>query len=59
MSLFEDTARRISFLNVADEANNRYGDFRLAWAAYMRQIRRPRVISASWRPPGIRIVDIK
>jgi DNA polymerase-4 len=59
MSLFEDTERRKSLLNAMDEVNNRYGDFRLTWAAYMKQAEHPRVISPAWRPSGIRSVDIR
>ncbi|MCX5813714.1 MAG: DNA polymerase IV [Proteobacteria bacterium] len=59
MSLFEDTERRKSLLKAMDEVNNRYGDFKLTWAAYMRQIECPRVISPAWRPSGLRNVDIK
>jgi DNA polymerase-4 len=59
MSLFEETERRKSLLNAIDEVNNRYGDFKLTWAAYLRQIERPHVISPAWRPSGLRNVDIR
>jgi DNA polymerase-4 len=59
MSLFEDAEKRESLLNAMDEVNDRYGEFRLIWAAYMRQIERPRVISPAWRPSGPRSINIK
>jgi DNA polymerase IV len=59
MSLFENAEKRKSLLNAMDEVNNRYGDFRLTWAAYNRQTEHLRVISPAWRPSGVRNVDIR
>jgi DNA polymerase IV len=59
MSLFEDAERRKSLIKAMDEVNDRYGDFKLTWAAYMRQIECPHVISPAWRPSGSRNVDVR
>ncbi len=59
MLLFEDLRRERSLLQAMDAVNDRYGDFKLVWGSYLKQIEPPRVISPAWRPSGIRRVNVK
>lgn len=59
MTLLADREKERSLLRAVDAVNDRFGDFKLTWASYLRQIGEPSVISPAWRPSGVRNVKIK
>jgi DNA polymerase-4 len=59
MLLFEDKRRKKALLQAIDAVNDRYGDFKLIWASYLKQLEPPRVISPAWKPSGIRNIDVR
>jgi DNA polymerase-4 len=59
MLLFEDKRREKALLQAMDAVNDKYGDFKLIWATYLKQLEPPRVISPAWKPSGIRNIDVR
>jgi len=59
MSLFGETERRKNLLNAMDSINDRYGEFSLIWASYLRTLEPPAVISPAWRPSGVKNIHIR
>ncbi|OGW38315.1 MAG: DNA polymerase IV [Nitrospirae bacterium RBG_13_39_12] len=59
MLLFEDRRKEKALLQAMDSVNDKYGDFNLMWASYLKQLTPPRVISPAWRPSGVKNVDVK
>jgi DNA polymerase-4 len=59
MPLIEEERKRNSILRAMDSINDRYGDFRLTWGSYLMQKRNAAVISPSWRPSGVKSVNVK
>jgi DNA polymerase-4 len=57
--LFDEERKRRSILEVMDYINDRYGDFKLTWGSYIMQKRSSRVISPSWRPSGVKSVNVR
>jgi len=59
MLLFKDKKREKALLQAMDAVNDRYGDFKLIWASYLKHTEPPRVISPAWKPSGIRNIDVR
>jgi DNA polymerase-4 len=59
MFLFEDEREEKALLQAMDSVNDKYGDFKLIWASYLKQIEPLRVISPAWKPSGIRSVKVR
>lgn len=57
--LIESERKRRSLFSAIDSVNDRYGDFSVTWASYLMQQRRAGVISPSWRPSGVKNVNLK
>ena len=58
MLLFDDK-REKALLQAMDSVNDKYGDFKLAWASYLHMREPPSVISPAWRPSGVKNIRIK
>jgi len=48
-----------ALLQAVDSVNDRYGEYNLIWASYLRRKETPRVISPAWRPSGVRSVNVR
>lgn len=59
LSLFDADLRREALLQVVDSVNDRFGDFTLTWAELMDGKSEKGVISPSWRPAGVKNIDVK
>lgn len=59
MSLFKDRIRERSLLDAMDRINERFGDFKIIRAAYLKQIEVPSVIAPAWKPSGVRNIRLK
>lgn len=59
MLLFEEIRREKALLQAVDAVNDKYGDFKLVWASYLKQTEPPRVISPAWKPSGIRNINVR
>ncbi|MEK6673476.1 MAG: DNA polymerase IV, partial [Nitrospirota bacterium] len=59
MQLFEDRRKEKALLQAMDSINDRYGDFKLIWASYLKQAEPPKVIAPAWRPSGVRSIDVR
>ncbi|MBM4144671.1 MAG: DNA polymerase IV [Nitrospira sp.] len=59
MLLFEEKRREKALLQAVDAVNDKYGDFKLIWASYLKQTEPPRVISPAWKPSGIRNINVR
>jgi len=59
MLLFEESRREKALLQAVDAVNDKYGDFKLVWASYLKQTEPPRVISPAWKPSGIRNINVR
>jgi len=59
MLLFEERRREKALLQAVDAVNDKYGDFKLIWASYLKQTEPPRVISPAWKPSGIRNINVR
>lgn len=59
MALFNDDAKAKSMLKAVDSLNDKFGDFTVTWAAYLKTVEPPNVISPAWRPSGVRNTNIK
>ncbi len=59
MGLFEDDMRRDVLLETMDEVNGRFGRDTLGWAALFEEEEGPGVISPSWRPSGVKRVEMR
>lgn len=57
--LFDMDRRRESLLKALDSVNGHFGDFTLTWGTLFEREDGPGVISPSWRPVGVRRVDVK
>ena len=57
--LMEEERKRRSILRAMDSMNDKYGEFALAWGSYITQERDAGVISPSWRPSGVKSVELK
>jgi DNA polymerase IV len=59
LALFNDDAREKSMLKAVDSLNDKFGDFTVTWASYMKTMEPQSVISPAWRPSGVRNLTIK
>ena len=59
MTLINEIKKRKELLKAIDDVCDRYGEDALVWAAYIRTMEKPRVISPAWRPSGVKNIDIK
>lgn len=59
MQLFEDRRKEKALLQAMDSINDRYGDFKLIWASYLKQAEPPKVIAPAWRPSGVRSIEVR
>lgn len=59
MALFDEIRRRRALLEAVDEVNDRFGEYHLAWASYLKKLEIPRVISPAWRPGGVKNIDVR
>ena len=59
MPLIEEERKRRSILRTMDSVNDKYGELALAWGSYVMQKRDVGVISPSWRPSGVKSVELK
>lgn len=59
MSLFEDRRKEKALFKAMDDINDRYGEFKLIWASYLKQAEPPKVIAPAWRPSGVRNIDVR
>lgn len=59
LSLYNERSKRQSLLEAIDSINDRFGDFKIIWASYLKETEGARVISPAWRPCGVRNVAIK
>ena len=59
MALFNDDAKGKSMLKAVDTLNDKFGDFTVTWAAYLKTAESPSVISPAWKPAGVRNVNVK
>ena len=57
--LFEGKNREKAVLSAIDAINDRFGDFKISWASYMRNPKGSMVISPAWRPSGVRNINVK
>ncbi len=58
MPLFEDESRRRRLLSAMDSINGRFGGLTLTWAELFEDEREAGVISPSWRPAGVRRINV-
>lgn len=59
MLLFEERRKEKALLQAIDIINDRYGDFKLMWASYLKQAALPKVIAPAWRPSGVRNIEVR
>jgi DNA polymerase-4 len=59
LALFGDDEKAKSMLKAVDSLNDKYGDFTVTWASYLKTVKPPSVISPAWKPSGVRNVNIK
>lgn len=59
MTLFNNDAKTKSMLKAVDSINDKYGDFTVTWAAYLKTLEPPSVIFPAWRPSGVRNINVK
>lgn len=59
LALFNDDAKEKSLLKAIDGLNDKFGDFTVTWASYLKTMEPQSVISPAWRPSGVRNVNIK
>jgi len=57
--LIEEERKRKAILQAIDYINDKYGDFKITWGSYTMQKRSSGVISPSWRPSGVKSVNVK
>ncbi len=57
--LMEDERRRRALLGAMDHINDRYGERKITWGAYLDDPHGTRVISPAWRPDGVRHSEVK
>jgi DNA polymerase-4 len=59
LALFNDNAKSKSMLKAVDSLNDKFGDFTVTWASYLKTVEPSSVISPAWKPSGVRNVNIK
>lgn len=60
MPLFEGERKREALLGTIDSINRHFGDFTLTWATLLEdEGMEPGVISPSWRPEGVKRVNVR
>ncbi|MBI5074270.1 MAG: DNA polymerase IV [Nitrospirae bacterium] len=59
LALFNDDEKERSILRAVDSLNDKFGDFTVTWASYLKTIEPQSVISPAWRPSGVRNLNIK
>jgi len=59
MTLFNNDAKAKSVLKAVDSLNDKYGDFTVTWASYLKTMESPNVISPAWKPCGVRNINVK
>lgn len=59
MELFGGRKKEKALISAMDMVNDKYGDFKLSWASYLRQTAPSGVISPAWRPSGIRHREVR
>lgn len=57
--LVEEERKRNSILQAMDYVNDKYGEFKLTWGSYIMQEKDAGVISPSWKPSGVKSVNVK
>ncbi|TAN60899.1 DNA polymerase IV [bacterium] len=58
LSLFEEDKKREELLSAMDSVNEKFGRATLSWAALLEEGETSGVISPSWRPQGVKRVDV-
>lgn len=58
-SLFNNDIKGKSMLKAVDSLNDKYGDFTVTWASYLKTAEPTSVISPAWKPSGVRNVNVK
>lgn len=56
--LFDDFQKDKRLYSAIDEINDKYGDFRITWGAYVSTSKGSYVISPAWRPSGVRNIKV-
>lgn len=59
MTLFNNDAKAKSVLKAVDSLNDKFGDFTVTWASYLKTMETPGVISPAWKPSGVRNTNVK
>ncbi len=61
MALFEEGGKREKLLEAMDSINRHFGDLTLTWSTLLEKESKyePGVISPSWRPNGVKRVDVR
>ncbi len=59
MTLFNSNTKAKSMLKAVDSLNDKYGDFTITWASYLKTVEAPSVISPAWKPSGVRNTNVK
>ena len=60
LSLFRDVQRKSDAIKAMDTVNDRFGEFKVTFGSLLSSDQKgSHVISPSWRPEGIRNVDVK
>ncbi len=59
LALFNDDAKEKSMLKAIDILNDKFGDFTVTWASYLKTMKPQSVISPAWKPSGVRNLNIK
>lgn len=59
MELFDEGRRREALLKAVDFINSHFGEFTLTWGTLAGEKEDTGVISPSWRPAGVRKVNVK
>ncbi len=59
MYLFEEKVKEKAVLSAMDAINDKFGDFKMTWASYLRNSGGSMVISPAWRPSGVKNINVK
>jgi DNA polymerase-4 len=57
--LFEQDRKRERLLQAMDGINDRFGEYSLTWGRILERTKEPGVISPSWRPAGVKRVEVR
>lgn len=59
MYLLADVEKQRSLLRAMDAINDKYGEFKIMHASYLKQAEPPGVISPAWRTSGVKNIKVK